>query len=134
MTETNGTTMTVAEQQLDNVAAAMMVWKPSAMRTVAGRIVEHALRLNGAGFFPEEIDTSDLDAGDMNCVGVAYRLLADNGIVSRTGRWRSSRAGAAKGRTVFAWALASARLARAWQKANGLTVTEPVLKQAELGL
>ena len=133
MTETNGTTKTATEP-LDNVAAAMLVWKPSAMRTVAGRIVEHALKINGAGFYPEEIDTSDLDVADMNCVGMAYKLLADNGILSRTGRWRSSRAGAAKGRTVFAWALASARLARTWQKANGLTVTEPVVKQAELGL
>lgn len=79
--------------------------RPSVTRNVALKLAGHFMadRICWA----DDIDLSFVGSTQRAAIGAAWRMLAKEGIISRTGLVRNSKAPGAKGRLVFKWRLES---------------------------
>lgn len=79
-------------------------------------------------FWPDEIELH-VAAADVNCIGLAWRYLANHGVIEKTGQFRRSQDDDANGRTVFQYRLLSVPLAKRFLTVNGLQ--QPAMKESQ---
>lgn len=105
---------------LDDVALKQLLWKQPETAAIASRILNRAL-VGYAEFYVDEIALEDIRSCDKNAIGTCFRLLANQGMIAQTGRFRKSRAENAHGRTIFGYTLLRSDLARALlQRMSGI--------------
>lgn len=113
----------------DEAIALQLCFKPQDLREAMTAIVRTALD-SAAELWPDEI-TFDLPADSKNAVGNGFKSLVRAKLIERTGAWRASKAESHKGRTIFAYRLVNANLARLFLDRNGATAKTG---QQELGI
>ena len=114
----------------DEAIALQLCYKPQCLRVAMVAVVRCALESSHAEVWPDEMHF-DLPVDSKNAVGNGFKTLLRAKIVERTGAWRASRAESHKGRTIFAYRLTNANLARTFLNRNGATAKQG---QQELGL
>ena len=115
----------VASDPLDKHTINMMTWKATTSRAVACAIVRHMMTCQDV-LWPDEINFNEVpgyNTDDANCVGLAYRNLARQGIIRHGSSFRRSTAENARGRTIFPYLLESRARAELFLKRNGAAVT-----------
>jgi hypothetical protein len=134
-------TLNPVDSHLDQVTIKHLTWKPGAMRELAVAVLHHAM-LTGSGqeFYPDEVKLDEplawLLSESPNCTGTCYRNLKVAGIIEPTGHFRRSnmeRRAKSRGRTVFAYTLASRARAETFLQRNG-DVAIPAHPQQEMKL
>ena len=107
--------------KLDLATLQQMTWKATTTRAIACTIVSHMLSCPDV-LWPDEISFSEVpgyNTDDANCVGLAYRNLARQGIIRHGSSFRRSTAENARGRTIFPYMLESRSRAELFLKRNG---------------
>lgn len=120
--------MNTTEQLLEPIANTLS-WKPTTCQRIAVTIVKAALNSIG-DIFPDEIDLSFVSADDSNLVGLAWKNLMRLNIIKHGNRFRRSTKPNSKGRTIFAYKLASRPLAITFLNRNKSEYQDE--KQAEM--
>src|ERR1035438_9080742 len=136
----NENTNATIDAHLDQVTLRQLTWKASSFRNAAIRIVNKALEIGTVEFYPDDVSMGGIKTSleattaqmDANCIGTAYRLLMNNGIIKRTGNYRRSKARGRRGATVFGLMLDSTAKAKTFLLRNGVT-NPPPEPQKELG-
>lgn len=105
---------------LENVKDLQMAFKSQVVKNVARNIVEVAL-IKGH-LWPDDIDTSNVEKQDKNCIGSVYRWLCNINVLVRGGEFRRSKSDGSRGRTIFKYHLVSRSKANAFLRANGMVV------------
>lgn len=122
--------MNPVDAYLDDKTLRQLTWKPTQCRDIAHAIVRRAVE--GAGtLWPDEVELYVND-DDKNCIGLAWRTLASNGVIVATGSFRRSEHEARRGGKVFEYQLKSLALAKRWLAVNGFPA--PQLREQQLAL
>lgn len=104
----------------DEAIALQLCYKPADLRTAMVAVVRCALESASAEVWPDEMHFA-LGADSKNAIGNGFKTLLRAKVVERTGAWRASKAESHKGRTIFAYKLTNANLARTFLRKNGAT-------------
>lgn len=123
------TTPQQIDATLDAVALKQFVWKSERLKAVACAIVKQLLT-DGSEGWPDEFLYKDLAKEDCNCVGMAFRFLAKNRIITQTGRHKRSQGDKSHGRIIWQYRIDSAALANTFLQRNGAHALQ--LRQQEL--
>lgn len=112
---------------LTETLVKQMTWKSQVCQQVGVAIVTEML-ISPGDVFPDEVDLEFVTDSDCNVIGTVWKNLAKQGIVKRGARFRRSKR--ARGRTIFAYRLASKILAETFLRRNN--AVPPLEKQPEL--
>jgi hypothetical protein len=107
------------DAHLDDVTIKQLTFKPGVATDVAVAIVKHYVEHLVA--FADEVNLPALADADVNCVGLAWRRLANVGIICQTGDHRRSQRDRRKGGVVWKYRLLSHKLAVTFLARNGIT-------------
>lgn len=113
----------------DESIALQLCYKPQDLREAMTAIIRTALDSAGE-LWPDAI-TFDLPADSKNAIGNGFKTLKRAKLIERTGAWRASKAESHNGRTIFAYRLKSANMARLFLARNNATAKTG---QQELGI
>jgi hypothetical protein len=113
----NATPEKTTDQVLDGVALAQYFWKPGPLTTAAVEIVK-AIMVEPFYIWPDEVKLEQIDADSRNCIGSAYRVLANRGIIEATGEWRRSHADGRHGGKIFQYRISNVHFAQEFVRRN----------------
>lgn len=108
------------DAQLDAATLAQLSWKPNIVRNIAVAIIKHFL--NDRICYTDDIDLSFVPELDKNCIGLTFRRLREQGIITETGRHRRNdpkRRPDRKGGKAFQYRLVSVARALTFLERNG---------------
>lgn len=105
---------------LDDKTIKMLTWKPQVCRDIAVAIVRAVLK--SPTIWPDEVGLGFVQPADKNCIGVAWRRLKNNGIISHGTAFRRSKSEGAAKRTIFCYTLANRTLAEKFLALNAAPV------------
>ena len=117
------------DAHLDSVALKQYGFKNEKLRAVAVAICKAMTASPGCVVWADSVVIpACVDADSRNCVGSAWRILANWGIIQRmegAGDHRRSTAPGRRGGNVWRYRLLSPGLCRAFLRANGVAVVAP---------
>lgn len=110
------------DETLDAKTIAQLTWKPSVTCNTAIAIVRHFLKDRIC--YTDDIDLQFVPDADKNCIGLTFRRLREQGIISETGRFRRNdpkKRPDRRGGKAFQYRLVSERRAVTFCERNGWT-------------